>query len=288
MKTAIDCIPCFIQQALSSARFVTNEIDVHEKVMRHILQMISQIDYATSPPEMAQLIHQAIREITGHADPYQELKAFSNQLARKIYPDLQEKVRQHREPFKATVRIAIAGNIIDFARHHDLTEHTIIQTLDRAFNQHICPDSLHYFYQETNQADRILYLGDNAGEIVFDKLLIEQIGCEKIVYAVRGSAILNDATISDAEFAGITNMVRVIDNGTDAPGTILEQCSEEFRYEFDHADLIISKGQGNFETLNDVDQNIFFLFKVKCPVVSNITGYGLGELLIHHHTFSRN
>ena len=137
------------------------------------------------------------------------------------------------------------------------------------------------FKKEGAAAESILYLADNAGEIVFDKILIEQLGPEKIKLAVKGGPVINDATIEDVEETGLTDLVRVISNGNDAPGTILGLCSEEFRHSFEEADLIIAKGQGNYESLSDFDKNIFFLLKAKCPVVANHLGCEVGSTVLH-------
>ncbi len=126
--------------------------------------------------------------------------------------------------------------------------------------------------QAAARAGRILYLADNAGEIVFDRLLVEALAPQRVTLAVRGTPVLNDATAADARAVGLTEICEVIDNGSDAPGTVLEDCSREFRQRFSTADLIIAKGQGNFETLSEAPGNIFFLFKVKCPVIATRTG----------------
>ena len=131
-------------------------------------------------------------------------------------------------------------------------------------------DAVREFAQAAHKAQDILYLTDNAGEIVFDRLLIEQLPMDRITVAVKGSPIINDATRVDAETVGLTNMVSVIDNGSDAPGTMLEDCSRAFRDRFDRADLVVAKGQGNYETLSEVDKNIVFILKVKCPVIAGI------------------
>ena len=146
--------------------------------------------------------------------------------------------------------------------------------------------NLEEFSQAVFRADNILYLADNAGEIVFDRLLIELLPLEKITVAVRGFPTINDATMHDAETAGITKLVRVIDNGSDVPGTILDKCSEAFRYSFDRADLVISKGQGNYETLSEVDKDIFFLLKVKCPIIAKKISCPVGSLVLRrsHNT----
>ncbi|MBN1361800.1 MAG: DUF89 family protein, partial [Sedimentisphaerales bacterium] len=129
-------------------------------------------------------------------------------------------------------------------------------------------------------AETILYLGDNAGEIVFDRLLIEQMPLEKVTFVVRGSPILNDALLADAQAVGLTDLIDVIDNGADAPGTILEGCSKAFRRRFEKADLVISKGQGNYETLSDVDKDIFFLLRPKCAVLARHLNCELGRLIL--------
>jgi uncharacterized protein with ATP-grasp and redox domains len=138
-----------------------------------------------------------------------------------------------------------------------------------------------------SRAEDILYLGDNAGEIVFDRLLIEQLPCEKITFVVKGRPILNDAVMEDAQIVGLTDMVDVIDNGSDAPGTILESCSETFRRRFDQSDLIIAKGQGNYETLSEVDKNIFFLVRPKCSVLARHLGREIGSLVLSGSNHSR-
>jgi uncharacterized protein with ATP-grasp and redox domains len=131
-----------------------------------------------------------------------------------------------------------------------------------------------------NSAKKILYLVDNTGEIFFDKLLIQQMPNDKMTFVVRGYPVINDATLIDAKIAGLTEMVEVIDNGSDAPGTILEDCSKEFLRHFSDADLIIAKGQGNYETLSNSNKCIFFILKAKCPVIARDIGCEIGSLVI--------
>ena len=129
-------------------------------------------------------------------------------------------------------------------------------------------------------AGRILYLCDNAGEILFDKLLIEQLPYGKVTVSVRGFPVINDATMIDAEAAGLTALVEVIDNGSDAPGTLLEDCRRDFQERFKQADLVIAKGQGNYESLSEVRKEIFFLLNVKCQVIARKLGYHIGDLVL--------
>ena len=184
------------------------------------------------------------------------------------------------DPFETAARLAIAGNIIDFGVNSTVDESEVERTIACSLTDPLDTAALAELKEAVGQAKSILYLGDNAGEIVFDRLLVEQMPLEKITFAVRGGPILNDALMADAEAAGLTDLVEVIDNGTDAPGTILEACSQAFRRRFDKADLIIAKGQGNYETLSDCPANIFFLLRPKCAVLARHLNCELGRLIL--------
>ncbi len=280
MRTYFDCIPCFVRQALDSARLITDDEQIHEQVMRGVLGLASRMDLRQSPPAMAQKIHRLIRKLTGVEDPYREIKDRFNQLALKMYPELKERAEVGADPFETAVRLAIAGNIIDLGVKSGLAESQVESTITKSLTESLDMEALKEFRNATAQAKDILYLGDNAGEIVFDRLLIEQLPCENITFVVKAGPIINDATMEDAEIVGLTDIVTVIDNGSDASGTILESCSEEFRHRFTNADLIIAKGQGNYETLSDVDKNIFFVLKAKCPVIARHLACEVGEMIL--------
>jgi len=177
------------------------------------------------------------------------------------------------------VRLAIAGNVIDLGVKSNLNESQIHEAIETCLTEPLEGD-LKQFAAAITGATRILYLTDNAGEIVLDRLLIEQLPREKVTVAVRGTPVINDATRTDAETAGITGLVPVIDNGSDAPGTILEDCSGVFRRHFAEADLIIAKGQGNYETLREVPRPLYFLLRVKCPVLAQDLGCPVGRLVL--------
>jgi uncharacterized protein with ATP-grasp and redox domains len=280
MKTYFDCIPCFIRQVLDSARMTTADAEIHEKVLREALRLASEMDLRQSPPAMAQKIHRFIRQITGVKDPYLEVKNRFNMLALKMYPDLKQRIEASADTLETAVRLAIAGNIIDFGVNSEVQENTVEKTIAESLADELDLDALQKLRDTTAAAKDILYLADNAGEIVFDRLLIEQLPYEKVTFVVKGSPVLNDATIEDAQIAGLTDIVDVIDNGSDAPGTILEDCSEDFRRRFDKADLLIVKGQGNFETLNNIRKNKFFLLRPKCSVLAEHLGCKIGSLIL--------
>jgi len=280
MQTYLDCVPCFVRQVLDSVKMTTDDEQIHEKVLREALCLASRMDLHQSPPAMAQKIHRFIRELTGVQDPYLQVKNRFNKFALKMYPDMKERIETSADPLETAVRLAIAGNIIDLGVKSGLAESQVERTITRSLTESLDMEALEEFRNATAQAKDILYLGDNAGEIVFDRLLIEQLPCENITFVVKAGPIINDATMRDAEMTGLTDMVSVIDNGSDAPGTILQSCSQEFRRRFNEADLVIAKGQGNYETLSDADKNMFFVLKAKCPVIAQHLGCEIGCLVL--------
>jgi len=280
MRTFLDCIPCFVRQALDSARLATGDEQIHEKVVRETLRLAADLDMSQSPPAIGQKIHRRIRELIGNNDPYRELKQRFNQLAVRMCIELAERVRTSEDPLETVVRLAIAGNIIDLGVKTSIAESDIERIVRDCLTADFDSQQLEDFRNAVSRAKRILYLADNAGEIVFDRLLIEQLPCEKVTVVIKGQAVINDATMEDAQFAGLTEIVEVIDNGSDGPGTILETCSQIFRGRFEDADLIIAKGQGNYETLSDIDKNIFFILKAKCPVIARDLGCEVGEMIL--------
>ncbi len=279
MKTYLECIPCFIRQALDAARLATNDEKIQEQVLRKVLVLANELDMTQSPPLMGQKIHRLIRELVGTEDPYRKIKGKFNEIALKLYPRLRQTIINSDDSFATAVRLAIAGNIIDFGVNGTLQETDLEETISQCLSGKFGDMQLKLFRSDVNGAKDILYLADNAGEIVFDRLLIERLPIEKITVVVKGSPVINDATIEDAMLAGLPKIVEVIDNGSDIPGTILESCSRQFRDRFDNADLIIAKGQGNYETLSDVDKNIFFILKAKCPVIARDIGCEVGKMI---------
>ncbi len=280
MKTYLDCLPCFVRQALDAARLVTDEPGVQEQVLRQVLAELGRIDLGWTPPQMGQKIHKLIREIVGVRDPYLKIKRRFNNAALKIYSRMRQLVIESENPLEVAIRLAIAGNIIDFGVNGALQESDLEQTISECLDVDFTEVQLEPFGQAVNDAGEILYIADNAGEIVFDRLLIEQLPIAKVTVVVKGSPVINDATMEDAILAGLPRIVEVIDNGSDAPGVILESCSQSFRDRFEKADLIIAKGQGNYETLSDVDKNIFFMLKAKCPVIAKDLGCEVGEMIL--------
>ena len=280
MRTYFDCIPCFVRQSLDAVRLMTSDESIHEHVVRNILRLAADLDMSQSPPVMGQKIHRLIRELVGMEDPYHKIKKQFNELALKLYSELRKLIIESEDPLETAIRLAIAGNIIDFGFNSKLQESELEKTISECLAAEFSGMQLKPFQQVVNEAEEILYIADNAGEIIFDRLLIEQLPYEKVTVAVKGKPVINDATMEDAEVAGLTRIVEVIDNGSDAPGTILESCSRYFRDRFARADLVIAKGQGNYETLSEVNKNIFFILKAKCSVIARDLECEVGEMIL--------
>ena len=280
MKTYLDCIPCFLRQALEAARMVTADLQLQDYVLRKVLRLVSEMDFNQSPPYMGWMIHKLIRQATDNPDPYQEVKIRFNRFAMDLYPQLKEKVSQSPHRFQTAVRLAIAGNIIDFGVTGDIDWKEVKETIGQSLNEPIDQEALERLQAKAFNSENILYLADNAGEIVFDRLLLEELPPKRVTLALRGSPVINDATVEDAEYTKLDGLVKIIDNGSDVPGTILKVCSERFRQLFEQADLVIAKGQGNYETLSEEAREIFFLLKVKCPVIARDIGCEPGALVV--------
>jgi uncharacterized protein with ATP-grasp and redox domains len=285
MNTALECIPCFARQTLEAARFVTDDPAVHERILRDVLQSVAGMDLAQCPPVVAQRIHRHLRQLTGVDDPYREAKDRFNRMALDMLPELSARVTEAADPLATALRLAIAGNVIDLGVNGGITEDEARRAIAGALDEPFHGD-VKGFCQAIRKANRILYLADNAGEIVFDRLLVEQLPTHYVTVVVRGGPILNDVTMIDAEAAGLCDLVKVVDNGSDAPGTILPDCSDDFRRRFAETDLVIAKGQGNFETLGEETADIWFLFKAKCPVIADAVGLPIGTHVLLHSRYA--
>jgi uncharacterized protein with ATP-grasp and redox domains len=282
MHTSLDCLPCFIRQAIDVARLVSKNPQEHEQILRHVLATTSEMDLSITPVEIGQYIHQYVRTITGISDPYTDIKKKFNDLALSLYPELKQTIEQSDHPIETAVRLAIAGNIIDYGTQSKVDDSLLHEAIDHALKEPLLGD-ISLFVEHINQANVILYLLDNAGEIVFDRLLIEQLPSEKITAVVKSGPIINDSTIHDAAYIKLTDIIPVIENGDTAPGTLLHRCSKHFIEQFERADLVIAKGQGNYESLNDVTKNIFFILKAKCSVIAEYLDCQQGNLILKHN-----
>ncbi len=293
MKTYLDCIPCFFKQALEAARLAGVDKDKQNRILHELARALPKFSLNTSPPQMGWVIHKLVKVITHKKDPYIKIKQKSNKLALQIYNKLKKKIECSKDSLLTALELAIAGNVIDYGVKNSLDidkelkkileeENKVVKNRDeRLFNYSA-------FKKVLKSAKIILYLGDNAGETVFDRLLIEEIKKfykdKKIIYVVKEKPIINDALIEDARECGIDKISEVVSNGSDAPGTILSLCSKEFVKIYKNANLVISKGQGNFEALSDETRPIFFLFMAKCPIVAKDVACNVGDIILLYNS----
>jgi len=273
------CFPCFLRQTAIAVNLGTDDETLKMDIMKAVLADMENADVQESPAHATSLMHRRIRVMLGR-DPFEHVKADYNRKALAMYPHFKKTVEESEDPLKTAAKLAIAGNIIDFGI---FTSMDIEGTIERALNDPMAVDRYEWFRDEVDSVDEVLYLLDNAGEVVFDRLLIEElVRCGKRVVAVaKGSPIINDCTVKEAEEAGIHRVCDVIDNGSDAVGTILDTTSEHFRSRFhENGSLVISKGQGNFETLMNERRKIFFLLQSKCDVLSDFLGLPKDSMLL--------
>ena len=276
MKTYLDCLPCFLSQALRAARIATDNEKKVKNVLDEVGMMLKDIPIESTPPETGRLIYKKIREITENYDPYRAIKKESTKKALSLYPVLKDLVEKSNDRLLTAIRIATAGNVIDFGVNKDFD---LIKEIEEVIDKDFAAFDFREFKERLDKTDEILYIGDNAGECVFDRVLIEEIE-KPVTYAVRDVPVINDALYEDAVEAGLDRITTIISSGTDAPGTILKTCNAEFMKNYDNAKFIISKGQGNFEVLSDEKRPIFFLLKAKCRVIANDLGINEGDFLL--------
>jgi hypothetical protein len=276
MKTYLDCYPCFLRQALNAARLAGADERRQKAVLDRVLDALRQVEISSTPPEIADHVHRIVRQEVGSQDPYRTAKTDSTRQALALYPRMKALLAEADDPLEMAVRLSIAGNIIDLATDQ---QYDLLDEVRRVLAQPFAADDGAAFRDALSRARQVLYLADNAGETVFDRLLIETLHTP-VLYAVKSGPILNDATRDDALAAGVDRVADIVTTGSDAPGTILDRCSEEFRRSYDKAELVIAKGQANYETLSDEGPKVFFLFQAKCPVIAHEAGFPLGSIIL--------
>jgi uncharacterized protein with ATP-grasp and redox domains len=272
MKLQSECVTCMIAQVNTVTKLLGLSELVCEAAMRDTHAYLAQANYEGCTPESMGELWQMLQKHLGGNDPYAAIKSMCNQEALRMLPVTREKIAQSNDPLLVALKYAVAGNLIDYGLEHPVTVEEQNAQIDNFARNPFAIDDSEKLKSVLTHAKTMLCLGDNAGEIVFDRLLIEQIRSMfpsvEITYVVKGSHVLNDVTRIDADEVGMHEVAHVIDNGDASPGTVLPRTSEAFQRAFAEADVILSKGQGNYESLSGVQkQNLFFLFTAKCDTV---------------------
>lgn len=272
---------CFFCFARAFERMLEKEIfssEEKKQLASEMFGLFSNVKNDLLIPALSRELHLLLKKISNNPDPYKEVKKQSNDLVLGMYPELKTIVFNSVNQFDSALRLAIAGNIIDYGVSNDFD---LQGTIDNVLNSDFAIDDSAELKQALLQAKTVLYLGDNCGEMVFDKLFIETIMHPNLTYAVRGEPVINDSTLDDAKYVGMDLVADVISNGYDAPSTILEHCSSEFLEVFNRADVIISKGQGNLEgLLGKTAKEVYFLLMVKCDVIADVLKVKKGDFVV--------
>lgn len=281
MKMFLDCLPCVLNQILDASRMSTEDEKIHARIIEEGFALLSKYERYHSSPDLVADLHKVVKLQTGIEDPYAETKRRDIEAALKAYPILLkylengmvEGIRELNQPANKSeqaqmyraLKIAVTGNIMDSAIMKDVNlERSLAEELIKPFV--LC--DLESFERQLASAELVLIIGDNAGEAVFDRVFIEYLDHPNLYYAVREVPIINDVTMEDAIEAGMNKGLKLVSCGSDAPGAVISRCSDDFLELLDRADLVISKGQGNFEALSDYGRDIFFLLKAKCAMIA--------------------
>jgi uncharacterized protein with ATP-grasp and redox domains len=282
MRSFFECVPCFFQQALRAAGEAGLDEAQTLRLVVELGQWLEGFDPEVPPPVNGRFLYRRVAELSGRPDPYAEAKRRHTELALGLLPRLRQWVEQAEDALDAAARIAAAGNILDLGAMSSIED--LDGVLDRALHLNHEPWHISALAERLQDAEEILLLGDNAGEAVFDRVLLETLRRirpeARLVFAVRGGPIINDATEEDAKAAGVDCVATLLTTGSDTPGVVLEEVAPELRAVFDRADLVISKGQGNLETLHPAPREVFFILTVKCRVVSRHLGVPLGASVL--------
>ncbi len=281
MKTYEECRICFVEQAQRVARIAGLDPERAERVVRRVRERASTFPEDLCPARMGAEIHEIIREEGGDPDPFLAVKRSSEEMIRRLLPELAGWIDASEDPFETSMRIAIAANIIDYGANDGISEADLRETMRRTMEAEIHGAAAGALRKQVERSRRILFVGDNSAECWVDRLFLEHFPPGRTTYAVRGGPVLNDATREDAERAGIGDLAKIIDTGDAAPGVLTDRCSPEFLDHLRRADLILAKGQGNYESLGGrSDRAYAFLLKAKCPVVARDIGCEVGDIVL--------
>ena len=266
------CINCIYNKFLKSVPDGTDEI-TRLHYAKGLLKIIAEAPDSVSAPEIVAECTRFKKNTFGFSDDFKELKKHFNALMLEFEPEITKKIAKASDPVRSALCHALLGNYIDFGAMDSVDENKLRELIGNADNLDIDYTEFENLKSELLTAENLVYLTDNCGEVVLDKLFIKELTKQypnlKIKVLVRGQAVLNDATLHDAEQIGLTEVASVSGNGTDIAGTCLRKMPESTRNIVESADVIIAKGQGNFETLCYCHKNVYYLFMCKCKMFAD-------------------
>ncbi|RLD07502.1 MAG: hypothetical protein DRI65_04530 [Chloroflexota bacterium] len=280
MRTYPECYGCVLQQAQSEMDLMGVDFDTQVTAVKKMLSILSEAEGSETPPYLSDRIHTVLRDIPGYSSPYAEVKRKSNQIALEFLDKLRDLAKKGSDPLVQGLKIGAAGNIVDVL---NAREFHLWEEVEKVIRQDLLGGGLENFRRMLSESSYLLYLADNAGETVFDRIFIETLDLP-VIYAVKGGPILNDATLDDALAAGIDQVAEIVETGSSAPGTILKLCSREFQDLFIDAPLVLAKGQANFETIEIPGEKVFYLLRAKCPLIARVIESPHGSLVLKQNS----
>jgi uncharacterized protein with ATP-grasp and redox domains len=276
MKTFLDCIPCLMKQALRAGKQTNADEKTLKKSLDETGALIKDIPLENTPVETAAHIYKIVSRLTGVKDPYLKIKNKNILQAKELLPELEQKINQSKDPLLCAIRISIAGNVIDLGVDKKFD---ISKDLNKILDQDFGIFDYEAFKEILKKSKSVLYVGDNCGESVFDTLLIKQLK-KTVYYAVRDIPVINDVTYDDAVRSGLGEISEIVSSGVDSPGAVLSRANKDFKNLFHSSDLVISKGQGNYEGLSHEKRSVFFLLKAKCSVIADDIGVKEDDIIL--------
>ncbi len=282
MRMQENCLPCMVNQAIRVAE-MTGATD-RESLYRKVFRYLAEFDYSRTTPEAIGGTFRIVKEHLGDPDPYRGLRRAANERFLALLPQFARRIDSSPDPFHTALLFAAMANVVDYNPMHDLSLEEMLGRFDGLEERSFAVDDSADLRERLAAARTVLYIGDNCGEICVDRLLVERIRAmvprAEIVFAVRGAPVVNDSIAEDAAFVGMDRFARILPNGDDSLGTVLERASEEFRAIFADADVVIAKGQANYESLSEAGkEGCFFLMLAKCAVIAGDAGVPVGEML---------
>ena len=276
MKFSKECLPCLQKQIKNSLELLNISEKEIEIITEKEIEFAKRQDFSKSPAEIATYVHQRIMSYAGGINPYENEIVRYNNIAKKIYPELKNIVRNSKKPLYSSAIISLIGNTIDLTFMDEIDIEGELKKIEKL---KLKVDDFKEMKYKLESAEKICFLSDNAGEVFFDRVFIEEIKKE-VLYIVNQKPILNEATIEDGKFAGMEEVAKLISDGSEAIGVIPSHSNDETKRIINESDIIISKGQANFEIFEDFDYPTFFLLRAKCRQVADKLGVELGDYII--------
>lgn len=278
MKAVVECIPCIFLQALNASKRITTDEKKLVETQHEIMRLLPALSLDMTPAELSYMVLKEVYKKSENGDPFKSEKKRSNEIMLGLYSRLSKIMEYSANTRLTALKIAVVSNLIDLGIKDDYDLNEIMR---KSVNESLKIDDSESLFEDIKNLENILYIADNAGELVADKLFIKFLNRSGITVAVKSKPLLNDATIEDAEKVGMSEVAKVIETGSGILGTILSDCSKEFIEAYNNSDMVISKGQANFEALDGVQKNIYFLFTVKCNTIAKRFGAKIDDLIVY-------